>query len=159
MFDKYVNSVLFENVQEAICAKKYAELQLDTIKTCKTIAFFSPVITIVLVFFASIILTPLVSLSEFFTCLFLIPVLFIPCFCYAKVKCFGYAIRWAIGGVKWGWLLCPLFPIDLLTAYFGLCLGGMAIVFFPAIVLRDVGKHTKEALCYANEYLYTHAKN
>lgn len=131
--------MVFDNYQDAVNVKTKAEETLARIDRVKLLAILGTVAGIGwiflkfdLLFFASFILS---------------------CICYAIVKCFGGAIKWAVNFSKFGWYICPFFPMDLIILLVFFFVGFFAFFFLPFFVVNGVKKQNTKDLECANEYL------
>lgn len=137
-----VEEVTFENIQDAFNIKQRSETQIAAIEDCQMIALIGTVLGVVALLMSSVVSNTVATIA-----------VILSCGCYAKAKCFSRAFKWGFNWAKWGWILIPYFPFDLVAAAVALCGGIMAFFFFPALGLRGVKKQAELDLHSANEYI------
>ena len=93
------------------------------------------------------------SLLNFFPLFGSLAAVIISIICYKKLRCFSTAAKWGAFCAKWGWILCPIFPLDLIVALGGFRLGIYCSFFFPFFIVRYVKKRAAEEIVYAEAYL------
>lgn len=138
-----VEEVIFDSYQEAVNVKENAEMKIEKINSCNILALIGTICSLI---------SMMIIYSKYSDLLIMVGVI-ISIVCYVKAKCFGGAFKWGLNLAKWGWYLCPFFPVDLVIGAMGLAVGFFSFFLFPSLALWGVKKQAQRDLDDANEFI------
>lgn len=136
----------FADYQSAAFAKQKAEERLANMKK----AVIMSLIAQIAVYACPIIFT---MINEELVFVGLIAGFAFSVVAYCMAGGLGWLIQLIVKIGQIGWFIIPLFPIDLLFAFMGICISGAMILFFPIVTIGVLYLMTKHDYKKADEYL------
>lgn len=79
----------------------------------------------------------------------------VACICYFQVGGIKIAINWSWKLAKFGWLVCPYFPVDLVVGLFAFFIGIYGLFFMPFFTVNHTRKQALMDLEAADSFLYS----